>query len=102
MFLPDSNCTFSQMIKIPDKGYTTIFGAEDTIVAITSEMYVEASNEYGVFEREFYPWLEDIAGSQIVEPYKQTTLTLTGSLVDSSLQVSIFFSGVNGSFLIKL
>lgn len=47
------------------------------------ELYVTATNEYGKFSAP-YPWLEEVAGSQLVEPYKTTTLTLTGSLAEDS------------------
>lgn len=50
----------------------------------TSVLTVTASNEYGVFTGP-YSWLEDVAGSQLVEPYKETTLSLSGSIVDSGL-----------------
>ena len=44
-------------------------------------MFVEASNEYGVFEGP-YPWLQDVPGTQLVEPYKVTNFVLSGTLVD--------------------
>ena len=43
-----------------------------------------ASNEYGTFKAP-YPWMTDVPGTQLVEPYKTTTLTLTGTAVDSGL-----------------
>ena len=42
---------------------------------------ITASNEYGVFQGP-YPWLNDIPGSQLVEPMKQTLLKLGGSAVE--------------------
>ncbi len=84
--IPRTIATRTQMVK-KDTGYATIYGSEDTINAQSDEVYVTASNEYGVFER-YYPWLDDVAGSQLVEPYKETTLTLSGSLVTSGYEYS--------------
>jgi hypothetical protein len=52
--------------------------------AATSAMNLIASNEYGTFKAP-YPWMTDVPGTQLVEPYKTTTLTLTGTAVDSGL-----------------
>ena len=60
---------------------TTTVATESYTVPILS---VTASNEYGVFSAP-YPWLNDIEGSQIVEPYKKTTLELSGPAVKSGL-----------------
>ena len=48
-------------------------------------LVVEASNEYGVFtSREAYPWLDTpVPGSQLVEPYKVTTLAVSAALEGS-------------------
>lgn len=43
-----------------------------------------ASNEYGTFKAP-YPWMTDVLGTQLVEPYKTTNLTVTGTAVDSGL-----------------
>lgn len=45
----------------------------------TDDMYITAINEYGQFSAP-YPWLDDVEGSQLVEPYKTTTLTAYGTL----------------------
>lgn len=45
-----------------------------------------ASNEYGAFLGP-YPWMTEVVGTQLVEPYKNTTLTLSGSAVDSGLLI---------------
>lgn len=52
--------------------------------AATSVMNLLASNEYGTFTAP-YPWMTDVPGTQLVEPYKITNLTLTGTAVDSGL-----------------
>ncbi len=39
-------------------------------------------NEYGAYKGS-YPWFSDYPGSQLVEPYKETTITLTGPAVHS-------------------
>lgn len=52
--------------------------------ASSEGMTLITSNEYGVF-RAPYPWLTADPGAQLVEPYKLTTLTLSGSAVDSGL-----------------
>lgn len=56
-------------------------GAFQTGVKVTSldaysQIGITASNEYGIFAAP-YPWLAG-GGSQIVEPYKVTTLSVTG------------------------
>lgn len=45
-----------------------------------NEIILAATNEYGQFDSVGapYPWLEDVYGSQIVEPYKNTTFTVAG------------------------
>jgi hypothetical protein len=48
----------------------------------TSGYSIIATNEYGQFSGP-YDWFEDLAGSQLVEPYKNTTLLLEG-VVESS------------------
>ena len=50
-----------------------------------ASLVVTASNEYGVFSREAYPWLDSpVVGSQLVEPYKATTFTISDSSSDNS------------------
>lgn len=49
-----------------------------------SSVHIVASNEYGVFRGQ-YPFFDVYAGSQLIEPFKQTTITLHGSLVESGL-----------------
>ena len=43
------------------------------------ELYLEATNEYGSYDGS-YPYLTE---DKLVEPFKNTTLALFGSLVDS-------------------
>ena len=51
-------------------------GVKVTSLDADSQMGITASNEYGIFSAP-YPWLASV-GSQIVEPYKVTTLSVTG------------------------
>jgi hypothetical protein len=55
-----------------------------TDTAATLALNLIASNEYGTFKAP-YPWMTDVPGTQLVEPYKTTNLTLTGTAVDSGL-----------------
>lgn len=48
------------------------------IIASTNDIYLTAMNEYGHFDAP-YPWMKDIPGTQLIEPYKTSTLTLTGN-----------------------
>lgn len=43
------------------------------------DLFVTASNEYGVFDGHNYPWMSEVEGTQLVEPYKVTYLKLSGS-----------------------
>ena len=49
----------------------------------TTKISVIAANEYGHFDGKSYPWMLDVTGTQLVEPYKNTTLTLSGSYIKS-------------------
>ena len=50
----------------------------------SSKMSLAATNEYGQFNGKSYPWMKDVEGTQLVEPYKNTTLTLSGSYIKES------------------
>ena len=67
-----------------------VFSWENSATTDTSSLLVTASNEYGVFRRDAYPWLDSpIAGCQLVEPYKVTTLSVArSSITDSSTDTS--------------
>ena len=45
-----------------------------------SVLTIIASNEYGIFSAP-YPWMNDVIGTQLVEPYKDSVLTLSGLAV---------------------
>lgn len=60
---------------------------EFTTTAANDQLIIIATNEYGIYEGP-YPWLDNIPGSQIVEPYKLTTLTTS---MDSMSPKSIAF-----------
>ena len=55
-----------------------------TEIVLTSpgQLMMEASNEYGVY-KVTYPYFAEFPGSQFVEPFKSTTIKLSGSLVAS-------------------
>lgn len=61
------------------KTYVTTSPTGSLLLTEASQLRIIASNEYGVFEGP-YPWLEDVLGSQIVEPYKLTELTIASSI----------------------
>ena len=97
-----------------------VFSWENSAASDTSSLLVTASNEYGVFRRDAYPWLDSpvagnnvnntyiystscfslafyslthsilisilslFSGSQLVEPYRVTTLTVTRRSADVS------------------
>jgi hypothetical protein len=50
--------------------------------ASMDEMSVIATNEYGRFDAP-YPWMNEIEGTQLVEPFRDTQLELVGSVVAS-------------------
>jgi hypothetical protein len=39
-----------------------------------------ASNEYGQYDGSSYPWMSEVEGTQLVEPHKQTLLTVVGTV----------------------
>ena len=84
-------------MKNKDGGEEALQGSDNVYVASTSEMYVEASNEYGVYDAP-YPWLYEVAGTRLIEPYKETSLVLSGSIVtdnaDYKYQWSIEYKSV--------
>ena len=47
----------------------------------TDDLYIESSNEYGVFSAP-YPWMDDVDGTMFVEPYKKSTLIISGDYLD--------------------
>jgi hypothetical protein len=51
-------------------------------VSSFKDFHIIASNEYGVFVGDPYPWMQDVEGTQLVEPYKTTSLTLDGTIID--------------------
>jgi len=56
--------------------------SSDIVTATSDEIYITATNEYGQFTAP-YPWMNDVAGTQLIEPYRETTLTLTGTYAES-------------------
>lgn len=41
---------------------------------------ITATNEYGQYNGSSYPWMSEIEGTRLVEPYKVTLLKLTGTV----------------------
>lgn len=66
---------------------------DDLLFSPGDEISFVATNEYGQYSG-IYPWLDDVPGSQIVEPYKKTTLTASGRLVSKGS--SVFFWEIEG------
>lgn len=59
------------------------YPSEDEIVSISSnEMFMEATNEYGQYNG-IYSYFANYPGAQLIEPYKESTITLKGPLVDA-------------------
>jgi hypothetical protein len=83
------------LIIVGFSGFVAFWGWDREIVQIitryfasresttTADLYIMAFNEYGSFSAP-YSWLDSVSGSQIVEPYKETTLTLNGAYASGS------------------
>ena len=84
------------LIIVGFSGFVAFFGWDREVVQIitryfaskesttTTDLYIQASNEYGAFTAP-YPWLETpVSGSQLVEPYKTSTLTISGAFASGS------------------
>jgi len=61
----------------------------------SNDITISASNEYGKFTAD-YPWMKDVQGTQLLEPYKMTELTLSGSytLTDDTKYILVI-SGID-------
>ena len=57
---------------------------------------VRATNEYGYYDGSNYPWMSEISGTQLVEPYKSTLLTLNGLETDDEFVYSWTIVNENG------
>lgn len=83
------------LIIVGFSGFVAFWGWDREIVQIitryfasresttTADLYIMAFNEYGSFSAP-YSWLDSVSGSQIVEPYKETTLSLNGAYASGS------------------
>ena len=73
-------------MKSNEKKYSTV--SDSQIIATGEDAFDDisliASNEYGTFSAP-YPWMSEVLGTQLVEPYKESILTLSGSAADSKL-----------------
>lgn len=79
--------------------YDTFLKSEGLKPQTTSlDLSITASNEYGAFTAP-YPWMDDVPGTQLVEPYKTTTLSLSGSYaVSGQYSYEWIISGVNEDY----
>ncbi len=81
-----SSSTSSSSSSSSSLSYDTLVRADnnETIyITDTSLMYIEASNEYGVFDKSYYSYFDDVQGTQLMEPYKDTTFTISGSHLEN-------------------
>lgn len=76
-------------------GFVAFFGWDRKVVQIitkyfgsrssttTTDLYIQASNKYGTFSAP-YPWLDSTPGTQLVEPFITSKLTVTGAFASGS------------------
>ena len=93
----DSKTTMQKSDGDNIKPFSSLSGSSDSLDIETviknsdslavRELSIVATNEYGKFSGP-YPWLQSIAGSQVIEPYKLTNLTLDGELYKKSKESS--------------
>jgi hypothetical protein len=62
----------------------------------STDITMTASNEYGRFSAD-YPWMNDIEGTQLLEPYKMTELTISGSYIslNDDINYVLVISGID-------
>lgn len=63
--------------------FYSIPATSDILSAAQGSLLITATNEYGQFTAP-YPWMNDVYGTQLIEPYKATTLTLSGTYIDNA------------------
>ena len=72
-----TNLKSSEQIIATTKAEDSVLG---NVLWDASVLTITASNEYGTFSAP-YPWMNDVIGTQLVEPYKDSVLTLSGLAV---------------------
>ncbi len=70
---------------------------KDLVLTATGEVSIHAINEYGHFSGP-YPYFDELPGAQLVEPYKESTLTVKGSLINTGLYSFVWKLQENGSY----
>ena len=79
------NLVKTTLYSVPSTYVTKKFpSADETVYMAMGQVLMAATNEYGQYKGS-YPFFAEFPGSQLIEPYKQTTITLSGEMVDSSL-----------------
>lgn len=59
---------------------TDTVGLNSNSLLSTKTFSIVATNEYGQYDGSPYPWMSEVEGTQLVEPYKQTLLTVLGTV----------------------
>lgn len=73
---------FATAFLVSGKTTTDSVGLNSNSLLTSKTFTLVATNEYGQYDGTPYPWMSEIEGTQLVEPYKQTLLTVVGT-VDS-------------------
>ena len=71
-------------------------GSQNVLQSSSRSFAVRATNEYGFYDGSKYPWMSDISGTQLVEPYKSTLLTLNGLAASDEFSYSWTIANENG------
>jgi hypothetical protein len=71
-------------------------GSQNVLQSSSRSFAVRATNEYGYYDGSKYPWMSDISGTQLVEPYKSTLLTLNGLAASDEFSYSWTIANENG------
>ena len=74
----------------------TFDGQSENTLQLSRGFTVRATNEYGYYDGSNYPWMSEISGTQLVEPYKSTLLTLNGLEADDEFVYSWTIVNENG------
>jgi hypothetical protein len=71
---------FATAFLVSEKKTTDTAGLNSNSLLSTKTFSLVASNEYGQYDGSSYPWMSEVEGTQLVEPYKQTLLTVLGTV----------------------
>lgn len=79
-------------------GSSSVSLSEDSTdyLSTSKSFTITATNEYGSYDGSSYPWMSDVEGTQLVEPYKSTLLSLYGSVTYSDYSYSWKVTNDNG------